>query len=220
MKETIFTDILRIPQPYATISHYGGSFGRGGYWSLDSTVDELRGRRFSTAEQAEREMTAEGWRVIERRRDGYGATLLRVEHCATTKRLAELEQATAAKWQNAEPCFLRYGELPPGGHSRNHRDGTVEAGVSVYRGEVLPSGETRVLPTHQAQLYGALRPRTNIPLYIVTGREVGAGSDGEPVLADCRIVRRVGPISVAVARFIRAGHLVPAFHRRRKFGHG
>lgn len=67
--------------------------------------------------------------------------------------------------------FVRHGQVPSGGASRNHRDGTAEAGVSVY--EVV-AGETKYCGWHF--------DIAERPVYRGTGRIVGWGSDGEPLV--------------------------------------
>lgn len=65
--------------------------------------------------------------------------------------------------------FLRFGKPPA--QSRNHRDGTIEAGVSVYE---IKNGKAQLEGWH----YGFL----NRPAFIGTGKICGWGSDGEPVV--------------------------------------
>jgi hypothetical protein len=67
--------------------------------------------------------------------------------------------------------FARHGTPPVSSASRNHRDQTAEEGVSVY--EVV-NGEI--------QYCGWYFAIANRPLYRGTGRIVGWGSDGEPLV--------------------------------------
>ena len=113
----------------------------------------------------------------------------RVTHMATAAALTELVAAVEAKWAVATACYVRYGRLPRGGRSRNYGDGTLEAGVSAYRGQCLTTGEARALPRTNQELAGLLS-LTARPLYVVSGTAIGVGSDGEPVLAHARIVRQ------------------------------
>ncbi len=189
--KTIYRDVLGIPQPQAMISHFGGSYGKGGYWLLNSTAENIRHRKWQTPEDAEADMTAEGWRVISKDRDGYGAVRIIIEHPPTASYMDRLRARDSDKWENATPCFVRYGKPPADGISHNHRDGIPEAGVSVFYGECLPNGEARALPKHTAELGTLLGLRAKSqPLYIVTGDLIGTGSDGEPLLSNCKIVRR------------------------------
>jgi hypothetical protein len=68
MNESVYRDVLGTPQPIASIFHSGGAYRRGGYWLLTNTAANLPpGRyRWDTPEQAEHDMVAQGWRVIER----------------------------------------------------------------------------------------------------------------------------------------------------------
>jgi hypothetical protein len=175
-------------EPRAHIAHFGGSYGRGGYWKLLSLAKNLPpGQPYQWDDPVE----AEQDRVIERKKDGHGAVQLIIEHPPTAAKLADLSNADSIKWANAKPCFVRYGRLPPNGRSRNHADGTLEAGISVYRGERLPSGEARALArTNQEQVGIANFDHLHVPLYIVRGDVIGNGSDGEPLLANAKIIRR------------------------------
>lgn len=94
--------------------------------------------------------------------------------------------------------FVRMGPIPRSGHSRNHRDDRPEAGVSVYRawldadGGYLIDARNMDLVSTALLVYGPAKAR------VVGGREVGRGSDGEPVLADCREVRLLDDPSFAL----------------------
>lgn len=84
--------------------------------------------------------------------------------------------------------YLRYGDLPSGGRSVNHATGKKEAGVSVYAAKWEPvSGRWRLDGNAElgAALFSAAQGR---PVYLVSGEEVGRGSDGEPVLKKAKIV--------------------------------
>jgi hypothetical protein len=111
-------------------------------------------------------------------------------HVETATALQDAKEADARAWRAATPCFVRYGNLPRGGRSRNYADDTLEVGVSVYRGEQLPDGRARARPQTNQEFVGR-HFLTDRPLYVVSGDEIGTGSDGEPVLAHCRIVRAV-----------------------------
>lgn len=93
----------------------------------------------------------------------------------------------------ARDVFVRFGRLPDGGLSANHRRGTLEEGVSVYRGWETPDGDYVVdLRGVDAVTPRALRGR---PAYEAEGALVGWGEDGEPVIED--VVLR--PISSTAA---------------------
>jgi hypothetical protein len=73
-----------------------------------------------------------------------------------------------------EYTHWRYGEPPASGFSRNARDGLNEAGVSAY-----PMDHTSIPTDAYARSIGSFNDR---PLYLLKGRPVGTGADGEPVL--------------------------------------
>lgn len=99
---------------------------------------------------------------------------------ALTKRLSG---ATA-------PRYIRFGSPPRNARSRNHATGEFEAGLSCYRAIYNPiSGmwmfaEQATLPT--AAIRGALGGYDNALL--LAGEEVGVGSDGEPLIANARVL--------------------------------
>lgn len=67
--------------------------------------------------------------------------------------------------------FVRFGSVPAEGRSRNHRDGTDEAGVSVYE---IKDGAIEFVGFHFDFV--------DRPAYRGTGVIVGWGSDGEPLV--------------------------------------
>lgn len=113
----------------------------------------------------------------------YGSYNVTVRHPEGESTLAAHE----AEWQDARPIYVRYGKPPKGGKSCNHADGRDEAGVSVFRGQMLPDGRWRTLIGDNPGSVMAL----GRDAYQVAGREIGTGSDGEPVLADCKIIRKL-----------------------------
>lgn len=74
--------------------------------------------------------------------------------------------------------FARHGKPPGSGTSRNYRDRTAEDGISVY--EVIDG---------DIQYCGWYFEIANRPLYRGTGRIVGWGSDGEPLVQIITIKR-------------------------------
>jgi hypothetical protein len=92
---------------------------------------------------------------------------------------------TTLKASEHQIFYVRLGAPPPSGRSANHEDGHCEAAVSCYeallrdqtvwiRGDGLDLAATRN-KLREAQQQG----RT---VYVLTGRIVGSGSDGEPLL--------------------------------------
>lgn len=102
-------------------------------------------------------------------------------------------------------CFVRFGHkdgaFPPGEMSRNGLTGEFEIGVSVY--EALErDGKYQILlpridgtaPATLGMCFNAaqgLWGMENYPLYEVDGEVVGIGSDGEPLLKNCKVVKRI-----------------------------
>lgn len=67
--------------------------------------------------------------------------------------------------------FVRYGDIPSVGKSYNHRDETTEDGVSVY--EIING-----IPLYVGWYFEII----DRPCLYGTGRIVGWGSDGEPLV--------------------------------------
>lgn len=60
----------------------------------------------------------------------------------------------------------------------------------MFRGERLPNGEARPIISSNYELGTLMSLSASRDLYIVTGEEIGIGSDGEPVLKNARIWRK------------------------------
>jgi hypothetical protein len=79
--------------------------------------------------------------------------------------------------------FIRFGEIPENEQSINHFSNENEAGVSVF--EMTEDGMPAL---KNFQLVTSLAHRLDIPAYIVTGKVVGTGNDGEPLLNNVKII--------------------------------
>ncbi len=77
--------------------------------------------------------------------------------------------------------------------------GTLESGVSVYEALLRDGRIQIILPSVETPRLVSLSGINERPLYEVEGMLVGKGSDGEPLLNPCRIVRELSP-NVAVDR--------------------
>lgn len=94
--------------------------------------------------------------------------------------------ARAARWAGRD-LYIRFGDAPAGGRSRNYATGELERGISVYEArhdlisDTWMTGGAMVgtLVSYLAQ---------GIPARLVTGTEIGSGSDGEPLLSDLEVV--------------------------------
>lgn len=89
----------------------------------------------------------------------------------------------------SDQLYIRFGRLPKGGRSRNHATGQMEAGVSVYGGDYDPIADAYRY-SEDGTCGGAIIAYTlrGVRPYLVTGDLVGRGSDGEPVIANARIL--------------------------------
>lgn len=89
--------------------------------------------------------------------------------------------------------YIRFGTLPENGFSRNHHAGTIEVGVSCYEARQLPDGSFFLLMSvaslSSMVLQGFLGNR---PAYILRGKVIGKGSDGEPCMKAPRAKRLGG----------------------------
>lgn len=100
----------------------------------------------------------------------------------------------ARRWHSrqdrlAAPLFIRFGRLPRG-RSRNYATGHAEKGVSAYRARYnLRTGALELagdgLPG--AAIVAAAGGYGGVTL-LVTGEVVGIGSDGEPLIANPRVL--------------------------------
>lgn len=183
----IYVDALGNPEPRANISLYGGLYGRGGYLSLHTTsYSPDNGTRWDNTPEAISTIAAwagaHGYDIIEGR-DGYGAYRASLTHRETAQALATIKAAEDAVFSGAERGYVRLGNLPSGGRSRNRATGGSEAGVSVFVAEIAPDGRWRpILDT--PQLLGSYLSliADERPAYRVYGQVIGTGSDGEPLM--------------------------------------
>ena len=103
--------------------------------------------------------------------------------------------------------YIRVGEIPEGKISKIHRGDAIigsEKGVSVYNAVKIKDKWRIVMPTPfkegQGNTYESLiqnvtecRYKINQPrkVYLVTGCEVGIGSDNEPLIKDVRVIQEI-----------------------------
>ena len=90
--------------------------------------------------------------------------------------------------------FVRFGDIPEHGKSKNHLTGKLEAGVSCY--EAIRRGDRIqvILPKLETTGLVSLSGVNERPMHEVRGAVVGYGSDGEPLLRPCHIVVTLSPI--------------------------
>jgi hypothetical protein len=87
-----------------------------------------------------------------------------------------------------EPIYLRIGTWNPvNPRSTNHAMGEIEAGLSVYD---LDAAGKPVVPEEGEWAADDLADRLkgDGPKFLVQGRLVGEGHDGEPLLAEIKVV--------------------------------
>ena len=176
---TIHVDALGLHQPTSTISHFGGSYGKGGYLAFQTTSNSPdEGTKWENTPETIATIPAwaeeHGYDIVERK-DGHGAYRADLTHRATKKAMED-------KISSATVGYIRYGNLPKGGKSKNHHTGELEAGVSVFEALFYPDGSYELQANTtmiRSLMSGGLLKRNVYRLY---GDVVGTGSDGEPVL--------------------------------------
>lgn len=94
--------------------------------------------------------------------------------------------------------YLRFGEIPENEKSGIYKGdmGRVgeEIGVSCYRGVVIDDKVYIIMPHIPSSTYYWLIDEYNrgkTPLYIISGKEVGIGTDGEPLLQNISIEKQI-----------------------------
>lgn len=90
-------------------------------------------------------------------------------------------------YQVMESKYIRFGKIPASGRSMNSMDNSLEAGVSCYR-IVRIGKEWRIDGAWGSYMMLA---SSGLPLYEITGDVVGIGADGEPLLSNVSIVRKM-----------------------------
>lgn len=107
---------------------------------------------------------------------------------------AKIVATNVAKVDLSRPLYIRWGALPKGGKSRNHATGQLERGVSVYAARYNPLLD--VYEYADTALVGAAITYliAGVKAYLVTGKEIGTGSDGEPLLREVEILAELQPV--------------------------
>ena len=183
----IYHDAIGRPNAEGNISMLGGLTGPA-YYSL-SHVNDCPDRKWSgDTDPADiiAEMEADGWRCT-LRKDGYNRPVINCIHIETQAAIDAAKAEANAKFAGAERGYIRFGSLPEGGQSRNHRDNTLETGVSCFDAEISADGSFRLLLTPVLEVsYLTVADR---PAYRLYGERVGTGADGEPLLRVDRAVK-------------------------------
>lgn len=183
----IYRDAIGRPNAEANISMFGGLMPPA-YYSL-SHISNCPDRKWSgdtSPEAIVAEMEADGWKCTIRK-DGHGKPVIDCIHQETQAAIDAAKAQAAAKFANAERGYIRFGAPPKSGHSQNHRDDTLEAGVSCFDAEIAPDGSFRLLLTPVLEVsYLAIADR---PAYRLYGELIGTGADGEPLLRVDKSIR-------------------------------
>jgi len=86
--------------------------------------------------------------------------------------------------------YVRFG-LPPAGCSKNYLTKGNEEGISVYEA-IERDGIVRIImPNHTGSACVTLSGCLERTMYQVTGNRIGTGSDNEPLLDECQIIREI-----------------------------
>ena len=105
--------------------------------------------------------------------------------------------------------YIRYGDWPEHGKSKNHlvtketgKD-VWENGLSVYHCELdIDAGHWEIeLSINEDTISGTLSSlyHSNRPIYLVAGEEIGEGSDGEPLLKNVKVLKKLRKDEVKVS---------------------
>lgn len=188
--QTIYVDAIGRPESKAIISVFGASYGKPGTGRLSlASASNCPEREWPYVSKdvsgIVAEMESDGWTCTVTQ-DGYGAPLIRLIHTATQAVIDKAAVAAADKFANAQKGYIRFGKCPKGGRSVNHRDNTLESGVSVFEAEFIGK-DYRVLVDSVLEVsYLSAKDR---PAYRIYGEVVGTGADGEPVLKVSKTIK-------------------------------
>lgn len=191
-EDGIITGVLGEPVPQAQIITVPKSLPETGEWYvLRSVAKDDPNIRASTFEEALSKAIDIGYSIKEIKDPRHGWTKAILVHQPTQDYADAASNKFHDKWDNADNAWVRYGELPEGGRSKNYAENALEPGVSVFSGKVVPgTDEGMALPKYNQEL-GSYLSLLSRPLYQVEGEFIGNGSDGEPVLRNARIIRQL-----------------------------
>jgi len=110
---------------------------------------------------------------------------------AVTECVAAIAPIVGHGWHRLD-LYIRFGRLPRGGRSRNHATGSSEQGISCYSARLAANG-TIILAgdgLSGAAIMAAAGQYDDYAI-LVSGRRVGTGSDGEPLIASPKILSKL-----------------------------
>lgn len=187
-----YRGILGEPVYQASLTPFGS--GKNIYYVISSTATNLNAPRFANAEDGLKWAKENGFDIVKVRDQGYGNKGYDLVHPKTKLILDHALEAQKTKWDNAEDVFIRFSKPPQSGKSYNYASGEYEPGVSVYRGKQTANGEVKVFPSTPDELWGVMNFKAHgVDIFVVSGKEIGVGSDGEPLLENVKIIRKVNP---------------------------
>lgn len=190
-------DVLGMPVRSGTISGYGkGGFNETDKWSFRSMCNDDSCSADDFFELAD-EVRAHGYVVkteytkANPPKPGYGGITIICPHPAGIAEAERIEHEQAKKEAQGTPIYVRFGKIPPGGKSHDFRDNRTLPGVSCYRALRLPNGKVMLKQNTDDLRINARLLNAKRAAYEITGKEVGTGSDGEPLLANAKLGKRV-----------------------------
>lgn len=105
------------------------------------------------------------------------------------RRIARAADLELARDVAAGKVYVRFGPLPKGGRSKNYATGALEQGVSAYATSYdLVKNQLKI---DFRGFLGGIFTLLDRPAYILRGDLMGYGSDGEPLLSNAQVARRL-----------------------------
>lgn len=88
--------------------------------------------------------------------------------------------------------YIRFGDIPQSGKSTNHLIGIRQSGVSVYKCRIYDNNSVYIqMPSIFGTSLSSLSAILERPIFIISGNYIGTGSDGQPILQNCKIINEV-----------------------------
>jgi hypothetical protein len=190
-KNEALRDSLGLHVPRFNVSGVGSMYSPPKYYVVESTAENIPEElmsKFQSIDDAERALTKYGISFT-KTKDVGGYPKLEAVDQFTLRQMNESQNQIDRLFENAKNVYLRYGDIPQNGLSKNHIDNTYERGVSVFNGLYNDkTGQFMTKPNSNQELGSFLAMRDR-PVYLVEGEPAGFGSDGEPLLTSPRILK-------------------------------
>jgi hypothetical protein len=87
--------------------------------------------------------------------------------------------------------YVRFGDIPNNELSKNYLTEEYEEGVSVYEALEREDKISLLFPDLTGSACVSLSGVLDRPAYSVEGELAGKGSDGEPLLKNCKIIKEL-----------------------------